>query len=96
MTETTPPRPTRKTGKMGRPPRPEALHKIPVSYKLPRWLVEWLREQAEPAAVLIEEALVKRHKLTPPGSGSRSRRQTQESDPEPEGSTADVSEDPPA
>ena len=91
MTESAPPRPTRKTGKIGRPPRPEALHKIPVSYKLPRWLVEWLREQAEPAAVLIEEALVKRHKLTPPGS--RSRMQAQGSDPEPDGSTANGSED---
>ena len=92
MTEASPPRPTRKTGKIGRPPRPEALHKIPVSYKLPRWLVEWLREQTEPAAGLIEEALVKRHKLTPPGS--RSRRSDPE--PEPDGSTADVSDDPPA
>lgn len=33
--------------------------KMAVSYKLPPWLVQWLRAQDRPAAQLIEEALVK-------------------------------------
>ena len=44
---------------------PQVL-KIPVGYKLPRWLVEWLRDRPESAAVLIENALRKSHDLTPP------------------------------
>ena len=50
----------------GRKPAPAPLVKIPVCYKLPRWLVEWIREREEPAAQLIEDALCKRHKLKPP------------------------------
>lgn len=50
----------------GRPPGDPDLVKVPVGYKLPRWLVDWLREQEEPAAVLIEDALRRRHKLKPP------------------------------
>jgi predicted restriction endonuclease len=40
--------------------------RIAVGLKLPRWLVEWMREQPESQAVLIEEALKRRHKLKPP------------------------------
>jgi|ERR1022692_191505 hypothetical protein len=50
----------------GRKHSPPELKKIPVGVKLPRWLVEWMREQPESQAVLIEEALKKRHKLKPP------------------------------
>ena len=50
----------------GRPPIDPRMVKVPVGYKLPRWLVEWLREQDEPAAQLIEDALRRRHKLKPP------------------------------
>lgn len=50
----------------GRPPGDPQLVKIPVSYKLPRWLVEWMREQDTPAAQIIEEAVTKKHKLTQP------------------------------
>ena len=50
----------------GRPTINPELKKIPVSYKLPRWLVEWLRAQPESQAVLIETALKKRHTLAPP------------------------------
>ena len=50
----------------GRKPSPPELKKIPVGMKLPRWLVEWMRAQPESQAVLIEEALKKRHKLKPP------------------------------
>lgn len=55
----------------GRPPGDPDLVKIPLATKLPAWLVAWLREQDEPIAVLIEEALVKTHKLQGPRSGSR-------------------------
>ena len=53
----------------GRPPIDKQMVKVPVCYKLPRWLVEWLREQDIPAAQLIEDALRYKHKLkyiTPP------------------------------
>lgn len=50
----------------GRKPSPPELKKIPVGMKLPRWLVEWMRSQPKSQAVLIEEALKKRHKLKPP------------------------------
>lgn len=50
----------------GRPPIDPRMVKISVGYKLPRWLVEWIRQQDEPAALLIEAALKMRHKLKPP------------------------------
>lgn len=50
----------------GRPPTDPDLLKIPVSYKLPRWLVEWLREESAPASQIIESAILRRHKLKPP------------------------------
>ncbi len=49
----------------GRPPIDPRMVKIPVGYRLPRWLVEKLREQDESAAVLIEEALRKDHNWSP-------------------------------
>ena len=42
------------------------LFKIPVGYKLRRWLVEWLRAQETPAAQLIENALQRVYKLKAP------------------------------
>ena len=50
----------------GRPPSDPDLVKVPVGYKLPRWLAEWLREQDTPAAQLIECALRMRHNIGPP------------------------------
>lgn len=50
----------------GAPPKDPQMVKVPVGYKLPRWLVDWLREQDTPAAQLIEDALRRRHKLKPP------------------------------
>lgn len=52
----------------GRPPIDPQMVKVPVGYKLPKWLVDWIRQQDEAAAVLIEDALCKRHKLKPPES----------------------------
>jgi hypothetical protein len=50
----------------GRKPSPPALLKVPISIKLPRWLVEWLDSQQESRAVLIEDALQKQHQIDPP------------------------------
>jgi len=41
----------------GRPPVDSLVKKVPTGYKLPQWLVDWMREQDKPAAVLIEQAL---------------------------------------
>ena len=41
------------------------LLKVPVSYKLPVWLLGWLRAQDQPSSVLIETALCKQFKLKP-------------------------------
>jgi hypothetical protein len=50
----------------GRKPSPPELLKVPVSIKLPRWLIEWMDAQPESRAVLIENAMRKQHKLKPP------------------------------
>lgn len=49
----------------GAKPKDPRIVKIPVGYKLQRWLVEWLREQPNQAAT-IEDALIWRHKLKGP------------------------------
>lgn len=50
----------------GRPPIAPQLKKIPNSVKLSRWLTEWLNSQEKAKAVLIEEAVIEKHNLTPP------------------------------
>lgn len=50
----------------GRPPIDPTLKKVPNTIKLPQWLTDWLGEQDESKAVLIEQALIKAHKLKPP------------------------------
>lgn len=52
--------------KGGRPPAPPALRRVNVPVRLPRWLVEWMAQQPETPAALIEAALLKAHKLRPP------------------------------
>jgi hypothetical protein len=52
--------------KGGRPPAPPALRRINVPLRLPEWLVQWMAEQPETPAELIEAALLKAHKLRPP------------------------------
>ena len=37
-----------------------------LRHNLPEWLVQWMAEQAETPAELIEAALLKAHKLRPP------------------------------
>lgn len=50
----------------GAPKKPPALKKEPINVKLPKWLIEWMDGQPESRAVLIEDALKRRHKLKPP------------------------------
>ena len=52
--------------KGGRPPAPPALRRVNVPVRLPAWLVEWMAQQPETHAALIEAALLKAHKLRPP------------------------------
>ena len=54
----------------GRPPAPPMLKKEHISVKLPKWLIEWMDGQPESRAVLIEDAICKRHKLKPPDDGA--------------------------
>ncbi len=64
----------------GRPKIDPQMLKIPVGYKLPRWIVEWLRNEVQPhgaasAAVMIEAALRAHYSLKPPEitSGEKER-----------------------
>ena len=50
----------------GRPTAPTMLKKEPISLKLPKWLLDWMDAQPESRAVLIEDAICKRHKINPP------------------------------
>ena len=50
----------------GRKPKHPVLKKTPISLKLPQWLVEWLDQQTESRAVLIENALRYKHDIEPP------------------------------
>lgn len=50
----------------GRPLQLWELKKVPVGFRLPRWLVLWLRSQPASSAVLIESALISQHSLIPP------------------------------
>jgi len=52
--------------KGGRPPAPHGLRRVNVPLRLPEWLVQWMAEQAETPAELIEAALLKAHKLKAP------------------------------
>ena len=52
--------------KGGRPPAPPGLRRVNVPLRLPTWLVQWIAEQSETPAELIEAALLKAHKLRQP------------------------------
>ena len=58
--------------KGGRPPAPPGLRRVNVPLRLPEWLVQWMAEQPETPAELIEAALLKAHKLRPPRAPSLS------------------------
>jgi len=50
----------------GRKPVATALKKVPISIKLPKWLIDWMDEQEESRPKLIEEALQYMNRLEPP------------------------------
>lgn len=50
----------------GPPRKPPEIKKVPVSLKLPRWLIDWLDGRPESRATLIEEALKRQYRLTAP------------------------------
>jgi hypothetical protein len=52
--------------KGGRPPAPPGQRRINVPVRLPEWLIEWMAQQPDTPAALIEAALLKAHKLKPP------------------------------
>ena len=52
--------------KGGRPHAPPGLRRVNVPLRLPEWLAQWMAEQAETPAELIEAALLKANKLRPP------------------------------
>jgi hypothetical protein len=51
---------------VGRPQASPELKKMPISIKLPKWLLDWLDSQDVSRAVLIEDALRSVHKIDPP------------------------------
>ncbi|MCK5616652.1 hypothetical protein KAR91_83095 [Candidatus Pacearchaeota archaeon] len=51
---------------VGRKKSAPNLKKNQISLKLPQWLIEWLDEQPQSRAILIEDALKKKHKLKTP------------------------------
>jgi hypothetical protein len=61
--------------KRGQPPKPLQLVKVPISFKLPQWLVDWMRDYSEQEgvsmAVMIEEALSEMHGVVPPDIKSK-------------------------
>lgn len=50
----------------GRKPTAQHLKKMPIAVALPRWLLDWMGTRLESRAVLIEDALKRRHKIKPP------------------------------
>lgn len=51
---------------MARPKPTGPFERVPVSYKLPRWLADWLRDADRPATRLVADALCQAYNLTPP------------------------------
>ena len=50
----------------GRKPVPAELKKMPISIKLPKWLIDWLDEQGDSRPNVIERALCQQHGIQPP------------------------------
>ena len=53
-----------------KPRKSPALVKVPVSLKLPRWLLAWMDEHPDSREVLIEDALKQRYRIKPPRFGN--------------------------
>ena len=56
--------------KVGPPFKPPELVKVPLGIKLPRWLIDWMRDYSEQEGVsmasMIEEALTEMHGVSAP------------------------------
>jgi hypothetical protein len=51
----------------GRKPLPEYLQRIKLNdFRLPRWIVQWLKSQPESGSHLIEKAVIEKYNLTRP------------------------------
>ena len=50
----------------GRKTVPAELKKMPISIKLPKWLIDWLDEQGDSRPNVIERALCQQHGIQPP------------------------------
>ena len=50
----------------GRKPPAPGFARWAVPLRLPEWLAVWLGQQGEKRAQVIEAALIKAHRLTPP------------------------------
>ena len=50
----------------GRKPVPAQLKKMPISIKLPKWLIDWLDEQGDSRPNVIERALCQQYGIQPP------------------------------
>ena len=50
----------------GREPVPAELKKMPISIKLPKWLIDWLDEQGDSRPNVIERALCQQYGIQPP------------------------------
>ena len=53
----------------GRPTRPPGFKKLTKGVRLTEWVWAWLDAQDDPRGTMLEEALIKVHKLRPPTAG---------------------------
>jgi len=55
---------------MAAPFKDQNIVKVPVNFRLPQWMVTWIREYSEQEgvsqSVMIEEALAEKHGIEPP------------------------------
>jgi hypothetical protein len=68
-------KPVKKDGRGGKKPGagrpkgttyPDEKRRKPFGVRLPLWLIEWVRNQAEPSGRIIERALIKTYGLKRP------------------------------
>ncbi len=60
--------------KPGPKPKPRSQKKIPISTKVSAWVYDWLkwrRKQGDTIATIIEDAVIKQHKLEKPDGLSK-------------------------
>ena len=50
----------------GRKPSPPGTVRVMVAYRLPEYIVDWLKAHQESSTALVEEALIEKHKITAP------------------------------